>query len=146
MFSWRKWAIIHPLFVQNDIQPSIAFHSSLASQSTAQKIKYGIKDAYGENKSYHRSTEVEGFTELNLSYTIISFYITSTINYPDSRSASFHTRVCFGCAVAGTTLPFRSAPGRGSALASPWTHLSMQRLLGLGRDGAWARSHPCPKS
>lgn len=47
--------------------------------STAQTIKYGIKDVYGENKSYYRSTEVEGFKELNLSYTIISFYILSII-------------------------------------------------------------------
>lgn len=88
MFSWQKWTIIHPLFVQNYIQRSIAFHSSLASQSTAHKIKYSTKDVYGENKSYHRSTEVEGFEELNLSYTIISLYIPSTINNPKSLSAS----------------------------------------------------------
>lgn len=71
---------IHPLFVQNSIQRIIAFHSSLASQSTAQTIKYGIKDVSGENQSYYRSTEVEGFKELNLSYTTISFYVRSIIS------------------------------------------------------------------
>lgn len=88
MFSWQKWTTIYPLFAQNYIHRSIAVHSSLASQSTAHTIKYGTKDVYEENKSYHRSTEVEGFKELHLSYTIISLYIPSMINNPNSLSAS----------------------------------------------------------
>lgn len=103
MFSQREWAIIHPLFVQNSIQRSIAFHSSLASQSTAHKIKYGTKDVYGEKKKLSQSTEVEGFKELHLSYTIISFYIPSIIN---SLSAS---GISSAALQQGTTLPCTSA-------------------------------------
>ena len=131
MFSWRKWAIIHPLFVQNYIQRSIAFHSPLASHSTAHKIKYGIKDVCGENKSDHRSTEVEGFRELNLSYTIISFDTPSTTNQPNGHAAPLPVCVAsqprwgwYHAAIyPAPRLAARSDPafrGSGLSLLHPW--------------------------
>lgn len=110
MFYLRKRATIHPLLVQNYIKRGIAFHSSLASQSTAHKIKYCTKDAYGGNKSYHRSTEVEGFEELNLSCTIISFHIPSIVSILTAfqQPAPFHIRILFSCNVTDTTSPLKS--------------------------------------
>lgn len=103
-----------PLFARSHI-PNIAFHSSLPSQGTAQ-----LK-VWKENRS---STEVEGFKELNLSYTI-NLYIPGTTN---THSKSMVWGVF---PAGGTTEPWQAAPGvPGLALALSWRDLSLLHLPG----------------